>query len=79
MSLMHGRKTMTGSGIGSLENHKGVLDFCAKHNITSDVEVIEASQLDYAFEQLKGSNKDAIRYVIDVKKSLENKDFLAKI
>jgi hypothetical protein len=37
---------------------------------------IEANQIDYAWEQLNGKNKDAVRFVIDIKKSLENKDFL---
>jgi len=37
MSLMRGRKSIAGSGVGSLPNHQEVIDFCAKHKIGSDV------------------------------------------
>jgi len=53
---------------------------CAKHNITPDCQTITASKIDWAWEQLlgQGGNKDGVRYVIDVKASLEEKDFLPK-
>jgi uncharacterized zinc-type alcohol dehydrogenase-like protein len=77
--LMRGRKSVSGSSVGNLKNHQEVIDFCAQHNITSDIEVVQADKIDWVYEQLKTANKDGIRYVIDVKKSLENEDFTAKI
>jgi D-arabinose 1-dehydrogenase-like Zn-dependent alcohol dehydrogenase len=73
---MRKRIKISGSSIGSLSDHMEVLEFCAKHNITSDITLVEAKDIDYAWEQINGKNKDAVRYVIDIKKSLENKDFL---
>jgi D-arabinose 1-dehydrogenase-like Zn-dependent alcohol dehydrogenase len=51
------------------------LDLCAKANILPDVHQITADKIDWAWEQLE-KNADGIRYVIDIKKSLENKAFL---
>jgi hypothetical protein len=40
--------------------------------------MIEAKDIQWAWDQLNGSNPDGVRYVIDIKKSLEDKDFLPK-
>ena len=77
--LMRGRKSVSGSLVGNLKNHQACIDFCAEKNITSDIVVVEAKQIDEVYEELRTSNKDGIRYVIDVKKSLENQDFVAKL
>lgn len=42
-----------------------MLDFCAEHNITSDVEVIRAQQINEAYERLLKSDVK-YRFVIDV-------------
>jgi len=53
------------------------LAFCAKHKIWPDVEVITANQITWAWGELaNGKNKDGVRYVVDVKKSLNDKEFL---
>jgi D-arabinose 1-dehydrogenase-like Zn-dependent alcohol dehydrogenase len=75
-SLLFQRKSIAGSNIGGIKTTEACLDFCAKHGITPDVEIIEADKIDWAWEQLLTINKDGIRYVIDVKKSLENKAFV---
>jgi len=54
------------------------MDFCAKHQIYPDVQVITADKIDWAWEQLTGHNPEGLRYVIDIKKSLENPDFTPK-
>jgi len=41
--LMRGRKSISGCIVGSIQSHQEVLDFCAKHNILPDCEMIEAS------------------------------------
>lgn len=80
LSLMRGRKSISGSIVGSLQDHQEVVDFCAKHNIYPECTVIQANQIDWAWDQLCGpeGNKDGVRYVIDIKKSMQNADFLPK-
>jgi uncharacterized zinc-type alcohol dehydrogenase-like protein len=77
---MRGRKSISGSIVGSLKAHEEVLELCAKHNILPDCEIIEANQIDWAWDQLTGpgGNKDGVRYVIDIKKSLANESFMPK-
>ena len=62
--------------VGGINNTQELLEFCAKHNILPDVQHIEAKEIDWSWEQLTKVNADGIRYVIDIKKSLENKDWL---
>ena len=46
-------------------------------NIYPDVKMVEAKDTDTCWDELGGKgNPDGIRYVIDIKKSLENKEFL---
>jgi uncharacterized zinc-type alcohol dehydrogenase-like protein len=64
-SLIHQRRSLSGSLIGSIEETKLMLDFCAKHHILADIELIEPSQVTQAMESLK---KGALshRFVIDM-------------
>ena len=78
LPLIFGRKSIAGSLIGGIKNTEACLDFCGKHGITPDVQMIEAKEIDWAWDQIITINKDGIRYVIDIKKSLENKDFVPK-
>ena len=64
-SLIGGRKSLAGSLIGGLPETQEMLDYCAEHNITSDVEVIDMNYIDKAYERmLKGDVK--YRFVIDM-------------
>jgi uncharacterized zinc-type alcohol dehydrogenase-like protein len=76
MPLITGRKSVAGSLIGGIPATEECLELCAKHNIVPDVEHVEAEKIDWAWEQLCTINKDGIRYVIDIEKSLANKNFL---
>ena len=78
--LMFRRQKIAGSIIGGIKNTEECMEFCAKHGIYPDVQLIEAKDIDWAWNELLGpsGNKDGVRYVIDVKKSLENKDFVPK-
>jgi len=58
-ALIFGRKSISGSLIGGLEETQEMLDFCGEHNITSDVEVIPVQKLDEAYERLVRSD---VRY-----------------
>jgi len=63
--LLPKRRQIAGSSIGGTCETQEMLDFCAEHNITSDVEVIRAQQINEAYERLlKGDVK--YRFVIDV-------------
>jgi uncharacterized zinc-type alcohol dehydrogenase-like protein len=65
-SLLMGRKNFAGSNIGGIRETQEVLDFCAEHNITADIEIININQINEAFERmLKGDVK--YRFVIDMK------------
>jgi alcohol dehydrogenase (NADP+) len=62
--LLMGRHSLAGSAIGGIRETQEMLDFCADHNITSDVEVIRINQINDAYDRLlKGDVK--YRFVID--------------
>ncbi|MBB4802843.1 putative zinc-type alcohol dehydrogenase-like protein [Flavobacterium nitrogenifigens] len=64
-SLILGRRSFSGSLIGGIKETQEMLDFCAEHNITSDVEVIGVNDVNEAYERLlKGDVK--YRFVIDM-------------
>lgn len=64
-SLIMGRRSLSGSPIGSIAETQEMLDFCGKHGITADVEVIPISKLNEAYERLlKGDIK--YRFSIDM-------------
>lgn len=64
-SLIPGRKTLAGSMIGGIAETQEMLDYCAEHNIVSDVEVIAMKDINTAYERmLKGDVK--YRFVIDI-------------
>jgi uncharacterized zinc-type alcohol dehydrogenase-like protein len=51
-ALILGRCSLSGSPIGGIAETQEMLDFCGKHNITSDVEVIAIQQVNEAYERL---------------------------
>jgi uncharacterized zinc-type alcohol dehydrogenase-like protein len=64
--LVMGRKKLTGSLIGGIKETQEMLDYCAKHKIHSDVEVIPVQSINQAYERMiKGDVK--YRFVIDMK------------
>jgi uncharacterized zinc-type alcohol dehydrogenase-like protein len=64
-SIIGGRKSIAGSMIGGLPETQEMLDYCAKHNIISDVEVIDIQNIHAAYDRmLKGDVK--YRFVIDM-------------
>lgn len=64
-ALIFGRKRLSGSLIGGIEETQEMLDFCGKHNITADVEVIPIQQLNEAYERLAKSDVK-YRFSIDM-------------
>ncbi|XP_010025539.2 probable cinnamyl alcohol dehydrogenase 9 isoform X1 [Eucalyptus grandis] len=67
--LVLGRKLVGGSDIGGMKETQEMLDFCAKHGITADVEVIQMDYINTAMERLAKSDV-RYRFVIDVASSL---------
>ncbi|HVG15107.1 MAG TPA: NAD(P)-dependent alcohol dehydrogenase [Chitinophagaceae bacterium] len=64
-NLIFNRRSIAGSLIGGLPETQEMLDYCAEHNITSDVEVIPMHQINEAYERmLKGDVR--YRFVIDM-------------
>jgi uncharacterized zinc-type alcohol dehydrogenase-like protein len=64
--LIMGRKSVAGSLIGGIAETQELLDFCGKHNITSDVEVIDIQDINQAYERMLKSDVH-YRFVIDMK------------
>ena len=65
IDLIFGRKRLAGSLIGGIRETQEMLDFCAKHDITADVEVIPMQKINEAYERmLKGDVK--YRFAIDM-------------
>lgn len=64
-SLILGRRSFAGSAIGGIKETQEMLDFCAEHNITADIEIIGVNEVNDAYERLlKGDIK--YRFVIDM-------------
>lgn len=64
-ALVMQRKKIAGSLIGGIKETQEMLDFCGKHNIVCDVEVIPPSKINEAYERtVKGDIK--YRFVIDM-------------
>src|SRR6202789_1891798 len=63
--LIFGRKSLSGSPIGGLPETQEMLDFCGKHNITADVEVIPIQKVNEAYERLLKSDVK-YRFSIDM-------------
>ena len=65
-SIIGGRKSLAGSGIGGIPETQEMLDFCADNNIVSDIELIDIKNINEAYERmLKGDVR--YRFVIDIK------------
>lgn len=63
--LIMGRRSLAGSLIGGIAETQEMLDFCAAHNLVSDVEVIQVQKINEAYERmLKGDVR--YRFVIDI-------------
>jgi len=66
-TLIGGRRSLTGSGIGGVPETQEMLDYCAKHGISSDIELIEMAYINEAFERMLKSDV-RYRFVIDMTK-----------
>lgn len=64
-SLLGNRRSIAGSGIGGIPETQEMLDYCAEHNIVSDIELIDIKDINTAYERMvKGDVR--YRFVIDM-------------
>ena len=63
--MIMGRKTVAGSLIGGIAETQELLDFCGKHNITSEIEIIKIQDINQAYERMLKSDVH-YRFVIDM-------------
>jgi alcohol dehydrogenase (NADP+) len=64
-SFLMGRRSLSGSAIGGMRETQEMLDFCADHGITSDIELIPIQQINQAYDRLLKSDVK-YRFVIDM-------------
>jgi len=64
-SLLFGRRQLAGSIIGGIRETQEMLDFCAEHGITADVEVIPIQKINEAYDRLMKSDVK-YRFVVDM-------------
>ena len=64
-SLIMGNKTLAGSLIGGIPETQEMLDFCAEHGVTADVEVIGPDRIEEAYDRTVKSDVRS-RFVIDM-------------
>ncbi|MCQ2029287.1 NAD(P)-dependent alcohol dehydrogenase [Stutzerimonas zhaodongensis] len=63
--LIFKRRRLAGSLIGGIAETQEMLDFCAKHNIVSDIEMIDIQNINDAYERMLKSDVK-YRFVIDM-------------
>ena len=64
-NLIMKRRHLAGSLIGGIKETQEMLDFCAEHGITSDIEMIKIQDIDTAYERMLKSDVK-YRFVIDM-------------
>jgi uncharacterized zinc-type alcohol dehydrogenase-like protein len=64
-NLIMGRRSIAGSLIGGIEETQEMLDFCAKHGIVSEIEMIPIQRINEAYDRMLRSDVK-YRFVIDM-------------
>ncbi len=64
-TLLMKRRSIAGSAIGGISETQEMLDFCAEHGITSDIEMIPVEKVDSAYNRIVASDVK-YRFVIDM-------------
>ncbi len=65
-AVIGNRRSLAGSGVGGLKETQEMLDYCAEHNIVSDIELTTVDKLDEAYDRVLKSDVK-YRFVIDIK------------
>jgi len=64
-NFIFGRRSMAGSLIGGIKETQEMLNFCAEHNITADIEMISMKEINVAYQRML-KNDVKYRFVIDM-------------
>lgn len=64
-NLIYKRRNIAGSLVGGIRETQEMLDFCADHQITSEIELIPIEKVNEAYERLLKSDVK-YRFVIDI-------------
>ena len=64
-ALTAGRRSLAGSQVGGIRETQEMLDFCGKHGVASDIEVVPAQKINEAYERVLKSDV-RYRFVIDM-------------
>ncbi len=70
VNLIFGRRSLVGSLVGGIKETQEMLDYCAEHNIVSDIEIINIDKINEAYERTLNGDVH-YRFVIDMA-SLKN-------
>lgn len=65
VNLIFGRRSLVGSLVGGIKETQEMLDYCAEHNISADIELIKMDQINEAFERTLTGDVH-YRFVIDM-------------
>jgi len=65
VSVIFGRRGLSGSAIGGMTETQEMINFCAEHNIVSDIEIVPIQNINAAYERLV-KNDVKYRFVIDM-------------
>jgi uncharacterized zinc-type alcohol dehydrogenase-like protein len=64
-AMLMNRRTIAGSAIGGIAETQEMLDFCAEHGVTADIEMIPVQKVDSAYDRIVASDVK-YRFVIDM-------------
>lgn len=64
--FIDGRRSVAGSSVGGVAETEEMLEFCARHDVTADVELIGPREIDAAWNRMKARDV-RFRFVIDMK------------
>lgn len=64
-SLLRNRRSLAGTLSGGMAETQEMIDFCVRHGVRAEVEIVNADQIDEAFERLLAGDV-RYRFVIDV-------------
>ena len=65
-AIVTNRHSLSGSMIGGMQETQEMLDYCAEHNIVSDIELIGVDKIDEAYNRVVKADVK-YRFVIDMK------------
>ncbi|NKI68825.1 alcohol dehydrogenase catalytic domain-containing protein [Collimonas pratensis] len=65
LSLVVGRRSLSGSLMGSIKETQEMLDFCGRHDIAAEIQTIRIQDVNDAYERLE-KNDVRYRFVIDI-------------